>query len=146
MSKKQIVVKYKKLNPEAVTPCLAHATDHGFDLTAVTRDGCANGLKYGCGLAFELPDGIHAEIRARSSVFKTGLILSNGVGTLDNGYRGEVFSVFYPVGSNCNPYVVGDRFAQLIFVGVDPRNIVFEEVDALADSDRGANGYGSTGK
>lgn len=147
--KNKTVIKFKKLHKDAKAPFRAHPEDRGADLTCVTAnfvDGC---WKYGSGLAFEFPDGLDAEVRSRSSIHKTGLILSNGVGTIDNGYRGEVKGVFYPIIDSrygFDPYKVGDRFAQMIIPGVDPRDIVFKEVNQLSETVRGAGGYGSTGK
>lgn len=134
---------------EPSTPFHAHENDRGFDLTCVAKE--SNGkyvIKYHSGLAFEFPEGIDAELRARSSIYKTGLVLSNGVGTIDNGYRGEVMGVFYEmiIDNAVNHYQVGERFAQLVIPGLDPSRIEFVEVKQINQTDRGAGGYGSSGK
>jgi len=70
------------------------------------------------------------------------MILSNCVGVIDSGYRGEIRSIFYvPVGAK--PYAVGDRCAQLIVMPYPQVQVI--EADELSDTARGAGGFGSTG-
>ena len=95
---------------------------------------------YDTGLAFEIPDGYEGQLRARSSIFKTGCFLANGVGTLDSDYRGPVRLIF--IGPT-QPYQVGDRIAQLVVAKVETCN--FQVVDDLDQTDRGQGGFGSTG-
>lgn len=154
-----VEIKYKRIwNDgwfESQSPYHAHVDDRGFDLYCVAKEEARddegniipNTWRYHTGLAFQFPDGIDAEFRARSSVYKTGLILSNGLGTIDHGYRGEVQGVFYDVlKMPSKHYKVGERFAQLVIPGIDPRFIEFIQVDKLTETDRGAGGYGSSGK
>ena len=88
-------VKIKKLHPDAVVPSYAHETDCGLDLTAVSKitDKYGN-VVYGFGLAFEIPEGYAGFIFPRSSNHKSGLLLTNCVGIVDSGYRGEVTAKF----------------------------------------------------
>ena len=84
------------------------------------------------------------DFRPRSSIYKTGMVLSNCEGTIDEGYVNEVSAVFYHVMKDMPRYRVGDRIGQ-IKIGVTlPINFV--EVEELDETDRGMNGYGSTGK
>ncbi len=149
-------VKIKKLNEKAVIPFKKYDDDFCYDLVATSCEEIApNVYKYGTGLAFEIVDDDKHQlateiynygltIRPRSSICKTGLILSNSEGTIDFSYRGEVSCVFYHVVPSMPKYEVGDRIAQLHFdVACKMR---FEEADKLADTDRGTGGYGSTGK
>jgi dUTP pyrophosphatase len=69
-------------------------------------------------------------------------MLSNCVGVVDSGYRGEVSAVM--IGTTDKSYKVGDRVAQLIVMPIP--YVDFEEVNELSDTERGAGGYGSTGK
>ena len=103
-------VRIKKLVPEAVVPGYASPGDAGLDLTATSAefDAAARKLKIGFGLAAEIPPGHVGLLFPRSSVHKTGLTLSNGVGVIDSGYRGEIRAVFY-VPEGAKPYAVGDR-------------------------------------
>lgn len=86
-----MMVRIKKLSGRAVMPAKAHTTDAGFDLTA-TRKWCDEygNLCYGTDLAFEIPEGYVGYIFPRSSNSKKDLTLSNSVGVIDSGYRGEV--------------------------------------------------------
>lgn len=138
-------VKIKKLVAEAVIPQYAKSGDAGMDLTAVTRtfDGHGNTV-YGTGLSFEIPEGHVGLLFPRSSNSKKDLALTNSVGIIDSGYRGEVMMKFkhnrtYLV----NDYKVGDRVGQLIIMPFP--TIEFEEVSELSETERGVGGYGSSG-
>lgn len=151
-----IQVKIKKLCDKAVIPAYAHDSDAGLDLVATSKDFDEYGnVVYGFGLAMEIPDGYVGLIFPRSSIYKKAIHLTNCVGVIDSGYRGEISVKFkpafvydccknYEVGKESSKYDVGDRIAQMIILPY-PR-IQFVEVDTLADSERGSNGYGSTGK
>lgn len=147
-------IKVKKLVPEAVLPKRAHASDAGFDLVAVSRKVDEDGaIVYGTGLAFEIPEGYVGLVFPRSSIARKDLVLSNGVGVIDSGYRGEVMAKFKPclraleehlVGMRGEKwYEVGDRIAQLIVMKLPEVELV--ESEELSESDRGIGGYGSTG-
>lgn len=141
-----MILKYKKTKENAVAPQRAHATDAGMDLTAAsfTTDYEGNYV-YGIGLAFEIPNGYVGYIYPRSSVAKRGLMLTNGVGVIDSGYRGEVLMKFRPMARGIvEPYKVGERIGQLVIMPYP--QIELEEVDELSASDRGEGGYGSSGK
>ena len=137
-------LRMKKLVPEAVVPTYAKPGDAGLDLTAtsVSFDEKTRKLKVGFGLAMEIPFGYVGLLFPRSSVHKSGLIMSNCVGVIDSGYRGEVCSIFY-VPEGAKPYVVGDRCAQLIVMPYPQVQTV--EADELSETARGTGGFGSTG-
>lgn len=140
-------VKIKRLNKDAVLPYKAHATDAGMDMVATSRDFDGNGnVVYGTGIAVEIPQGYVGLVFPRSSVSRQDMVLSNSVGVIDSGYRGEITFKFKTVGSKMYPdmYHVGDRIGQLIILPYP--DILWDEVDELEDSDRGDGGYGSTGK
>ena len=84
------------------------------------------------------------DFRPRSSVWKTGMVLSNCEGTVDEGYVNEVAAVFYHVMPDMPRYRKGDRIGQIKIGITFPINFV--EVDELKETDRGMNGYGSTGR
>lgn len=140
-------VKIKKLHVDAVIPAYSKPGDAGMDLTAVsaTQDQYGN-VVYGTGLAVEIPEGYVGLIFPRSSNSKTDLYLTNHVGVVDSGYRGEIMFKFRPVNGllNAKVFQVGDRVGQLIILPYP--TIMFEETEELSDSDRGAGGFGSTGK
>lgn len=166
----EVKVKVKKLTENAVLPTKAHPTDAGFDLTATSRaiDEYGN-VVYGTGLAFEIPDGYVGYIFPRSSISKKDVALTNAVGVIDAGYRGEVTFKFkiairackikesngkYSYVPNASTpetnipihegYAVGDRIGQLIIMPLP--EIELEEATELSATDRGTGGYGSTGK
>ena len=136
-------VKIKKLNPNAVIPSYAKVGDAGMDLVITDIKG-ENKLfiTYGFGISMEIPEGFMGLIFPRSSIRKTDLVLSNAVGVIDSGYRGEIQVTFKRTG--LNKYEIGDRGAQIIIM---PHPIVdFVEVDELTNTERGEGGFGSTGK
>ena len=137
-------IKFKKLTSEAQAPKQGKSGNAGFDLTAVRVERLDSiRVKVYSGIAVEIPEGYEGQVRACSSIHKYDAILSNGVGTIDSGYRGEICAVFYHCGPEL-PYEAGDRFAQLVIKPV-PR-VEYVEADELSESERGAGGYGSTGK
>jgi dUTP pyrophosphatase len=136
-------IKIKRLHPDAVLPKYAKAGDAGMDLTCISNEVIDNEhTKYGFGLALEIPEGFVGFIFPRSSCYKQRQLLSNCVGVIDSGYRGEISAIF--IGTTHLRYGVGQRVAQLIIMPVP--YVDFEEVDNLSDTERGAGGYGSTGK
>ena len=136
-------LRIKKLNPNAVIPTYAKDGDAGMDVVA-TRiiNERLDSITYGTDIALEIPEGFVGLIFPRSSIRKTDLILSNSVGVIDSGYRGEIQATFKR--SGVYAYAVGDRGAQIMIIPHPP--IEFEEVDELSDTERGDGGFGSTGK
>ena len=146
-------INFKKLHPKAVLPRKAHKSDYAFDCVAVTEEEIApNVWRHGLGFAAQIDaidkyeeERYNIAVYARSSIYKTGMILSNGVGIVDEGYTGEISAVFYHVIPTMPRYRVGDRVCQ---IAVEDRwaNQCPQELDELKVMDRGTNGYGSTGK
>ena len=150
-------VRIKKLNENAVIPKYAKHGDAGLDLTATSMyfDEYGN-ICYGTGLAFEIPEGYVGLIFPRSSICKEQLLLSNAVGVIDSGYRGEVSFKFKPSMALDEGrawaiafreqyfYHVGDRIGQMIIMPYP--SIEFEEVEELSKTERDKGGYGSSGK
>ena len=134
-------VKIKKLHENAVIPRYAKPGDAGMDLTAVEAYEEGMWITYRIGLAMEIPQGYVGLLFPRSSVYKTEQQLSNCVGVIDSGYRGEIMMKF---SRSSRQYSVGDRVGQIILMSY-PR-VEFEQVDELSDSERGTGGYGSTGQ
>jgi len=100
---------------------------------------------YDLGFSYELPFGYHLELYARSSVYKTGLILSNSVGILDNDYTGNVMAIFYKINNKkIDKYEIGDRVCQIKLVKDDEFELMLSCNNAR-DTERGTGGFGSTG-
>ena len=152
-------VKIKKLKPNAVIPSYAKIGDAGMDLVAteILKD-TPEQITYGVGISLEIPEGFVGLVFPRSSIRKTGLQLSNSVGVIDSGYRGELQATFNKVFggdrfydetklteiTSNDFYKVGDRIAQIMII--PHPEIEFEEADELSDTERGEGGFGSTGK
>jgi len=138
-------VKIKKLVENAVIPSYAKPGDAAMDLTAISHKYENGNHIYGTGLAIEIPNGFVGLIFPRSSNRKTRAYLTNHVGVIDSGYRGEIMITFKNVDLTAlEPYKVGDRVAQLIIM---PHPIVeLVEVEELSETERGTGGHGSTGK
>lgn len=143
---KSMKIRFKKLHPEAKSPFKAHATDAGFDLTctSATEDRRHNCVSYGTGIAVEIPRGYVGLVFPRSSVYKEDIDLTNCVGVIDSGYRGEIMAKFRILQPHIHRYTTGDRIAQLIVLPYP--EIEFEEAEELDESDRGTGGYGSSGR
>ena len=139
-------VRIKKLSTDAVIPTYAKEGDAGMDLVA-TRiiSNTTFDVSYGTDLAMEIPNGFVGLVFPRSSIRKYELVLSNSVGVIDSGYRGELQATFRKEnGLDSLAYKVGDRIAQIIIIPYPP--IEFDEVAELSDTERGEGGFGSTGK
>jgi dUTP pyrophosphatase len=96
------------------------------------------------GLTVEIPHGYEGQVRARSgNALKKGLALANGVGTIDADFRGAVGVIVVNLGAEPLTIERGDRIAQLVIAPV--ARAAFEPAETLADSGRGAGGFGSTG-
>lgn len=140
-------LKFKKLNPRSVLPTKAHRTDAGLDLTVTsfTYDHDRHMVTYGFGLAVEIPEGYVGLLFPRSSVYKTGLQLTNCVGVIDSGYRGEITACFAMYDHmHTQAYNLHERAAQLIVMPYP--EVIPQWADELEFGERGDNGYGSSGR
>jgi dUTP pyrophosphatase len=138
-------IKIKKLHENAVVPSYSKNGDAGMDLTVVSTESLNDYYnKYNFGIAIEIPFGYVGLIFPRSSSYKQGQILSNCVGVIDSGYRGEISAVFLTDAYSKHRYNIGDRAAQMLILPYP--QIEFELTDELSDSERGLGGYGSSGK
>jgi len=143
-----MTLKIKRLDENAVLPIRAHEGDAGIDLTCLTITQEINEcgqliLIYHSGIAVEIPEGYVGLLFPRSSVANKSLTLTNCVGIIDSGYRGEVMAKFRST-TDVVPaiYKPGERFAQLVLVKLPEFDI--EEVAELSNTERGENGYGSS--
>jgi dUTP pyrophosphatase len=142
-------VKIKKLSENAVIPTYAKEGDAGMDVVA-TRiiNETLDSITYGTDIALEIPEGFVGLVFPRSSIRKTHLHLSNSVGVIDSGYRGELQATFKKIQGISNNaldnYKVGDRIFQLMVI--PHPTIQFIEVNELSNTERGEGGFGSTGK
>ena len=141
-------LKIKRLTEDAILPIRAHKGDAGIDLTCTTITQEINEcgqliIIYHTGLAMEIPEGYVGLLFPRSSIAKKSLSLTNSVGVIDSGYRGEVVAKMRST-TDVVPaiYKPGERFAQLVLVPIPEIEIV--EAAELSETDRGEGGFGST--
>jgi dUTP pyrophosphatase len=148
--------KFKKSHPDAqiLTPARG---DVGWDLVATSvsfapQNGLGpNMIVYGTGIHVAFPEGVFGILAPRSSICKYSLQLSNSVGILDTGYKGELKLVFRNFAQDfTNIYRVGDKIGQLIFFQSFGAKMVAQEVDKETFEldnlyERGENGFGSSG-
>jgi dUTP pyrophosphatase len=97
------------------------------------------------GIYLELPQGYEAQIRPRSGLaIKKGLSFPNTPGTIDSDYRGEIKVIVINLSNEVQQIEPSERIAQMVIAKYE--QISWEEVDQLTESERGAGGFGSTGK
>jgi len=143
------VIRVKKLSPKAILPTYGSAEAAGADLYAcldapVTIEP-GETFWVPTGIALEVPKGCAGLVFARSSMgAKRGLAPANKVGVVDSDYRGEIRVVLLNHGKEAQTVNPGERVAQFLITPV--LTPAYEEVDTLEDTDRGAGGFGSTGK
>lgn len=139
-------VKIKKLNPAAVIPKYSKPGDAGMDLTAIEVEFTDDYVAYKTGLAFEIPTGYVGLLFPRSSNSKKDLLLTNSVGVIDSGYRGEIELRYKTILNNkienISIYSPGDRIGQILILPYP--QIEFIESETLSNSERGVGGFGST--
>lgn len=154
----QVVVKFKKVHPDAQLPKYAHEGDAGMDVCAVEDVMLDVGKPtlVKAGLVAEIPNGYEIQVRPRSGLALKGVTVFNAPGTIDAKYRGEIGVVLYAVDgtqvshsdgcrSSVGQYWIhkGDRIAQLVLAPVT--TCIPVETDEVNDTDRGTGGFGSTG-
>lgn len=144
-------MKTKLQQPDCM-PTRANPTDAGLDLRA--RSTCEMPLNIrvlmGTGVSVKIPRGYVGMLIPRSSLSKSGIIMTNSVGVIDSDYRGEIMaSLMYIGGLQWNPVInQGDRIVQLVVLPIlsvvpDVQDWTEEE---WMDTKRGTGGFGSTGK
>ena len=143
------VIRVKKLSPNAILPTYGSAGAAGADLYAcldapVTIEP-GETFWVPTGIALEVPKGYAGLVFARSSMgAKRGLAPANKVGVVDSDYRGEIRVVLLNHGKEAQTVNPGERVAQFLITPV--LTPAYEESNTLEDTDRGAGGFGSTGK
>jgi dUTP pyrophosphatase len=139
-------VKFKKLVKHAFTPEYAKPGDAGMDLVAIDsyKNHDYKFIEYGTGIAVEIPKGFVGLIFPRSSISKTPHSLANAVGVVDSSYRGEIkLRMRYVDEREDMEYSFGDKIGQLMIVPYP--EVQLEEAEELSTTERGEEGFGSTG-
>lgn len=142
-------IAVKKLRNNAVLPTYGSQDAAGADLYAcldeVVTIAPHETVFVPTGLALEVPKGCAGLIYARSSMgAKRGLAPANKVGVIDSDYRGEIMVALHNHSQIPQQVAPGERVAQMLITPV--LTPAYEEVEELSSTDRGAGGFGSTGK
>lgn len=138
------LIQIKKLNEDAIIPTKANKTDAGYDLYStedydIPRE-CKKGIKTGISMA--IPEGYVGLIWPRSGL-AAKYAIDTLAGVIDSGYRGEVIVLLQNHGPSNIHISKGDRVAQILFQSIAQLPLL--EVENLEESDRGKNGFGSSG-
>lgn len=140
------VIKILPLQDTFKIPTYSHIGDAGLDLFSVeTITICPmERVKIGCGFAIEIPEGYLGAIAPRSGLaYKYGLTVLNAWGVIDSSYRGEVSVILINLGSEQIKLEKNSKIAQLIIVPYENAELSIMQV--LTVTDRGVNGFGSSG-
>ncbi len=133
-----------KTHPGATLPTRAHPDDAGLDLYSLEdiRLEPGQGVVTRTGIALAIPAGHTGLVADRSSLAKRGLKTAGGI--IDAGYRGEIHIVLWNISKQVQELKHGERIAQLLIIPV--RTPAVREVERLDDTQRGAKGFGSSGR
>lgn len=139
-------IQFKTHNDNAIIPSRAGSQEVGFDLTIIekVKDISSNTAMYDSYVSVQPPDGVYFEIVPRSSISKTGYILTNSIGIIDPSYRGTLKVVLTKIDNNAPDLELPNKRFQLI-----PRTFIssvftVETSTQLSDTERGSGGFGST--
>ena len=132
-----------KLDPGAYLPERAHATDAGLDLRTPRRAACLKECVIDTGVHVEIPKGCYGKIESKSGLNIKSSVISGG-GVIDEGYTGSIHVKLYNMGREPYVFEPGEKIAQLLIIPcLQPE---LELVSELEETERGENGFGSTGR
>ncbi len=144
-----MIIRFKKVHENAKEPVRGSEWAAGWDLSACATDwdDVNKVLVYHTGIAVEIPRGYVGMLFPRSSIYKKTLTQTNCVGVIDADYRGEVLVKFalryHSEIESPRLYGLGERIVQLVIVPVP--EVAWLEAETLSETERGENGYGSSG-
>ena len=136
-------IKFKRFSDKAVTPTYSRVGDAALDLTAATCEETDRYIEYKTNIGIKIPEGYFGLIAPRSSLSNYDLILSNHLGIVDSNFVGDISFRFKRTKPEGKIYDIGDRVGQLIILPYQLINLT--EVDELEETNRGTQGYGSSG-
>lgn len=140
-------IKFKKLHADAKLPAYQTPGAAGFDFYSVEDVTLRRGqvALVSTGLSCEIPPGFELQVRCRSGLAaKFGIFLVNGIGTIDSDYRGEIKIILSTIQDEPVQLKAGERVAQGVLASYVSAEIA--ETENLSESQRGAGGFGSTGR
>ena len=149
MSREQVLVNFARMHPDAQAPAQGTTEAAGWDLRALEETTVRRGKteRIRTGLAVAIPNGWEGQIRSRSSLGAKGMIMPNGVGTIDSDYRGELMILATWIGEGDSITLAkGERIAQLLIAPVPLTTFTEVDFQELSETDRGEGGFGSSGR
>jgi dUTP pyrophosphatase len=145
----KINLKFKKSNPNSITPKYAYISDSGFDLYSVEDTWIfENDRKLiPTGIHLDIPDGYEVQVRSKSGLaLNQGLFVLNSPGTIDSGFSGEIQVILFNTTKNRIKIEKGQKIAQAVLCPVvNGKWVELTEETELNKKDRNENGFGSTG-
>ena len=140
-----MIIRVKKLSPDAVLPSYAHPGDAGIDMYSneTVTVGPGEAVKIHSGVSLEIPDGYVGLVWDRSGLSTNHSLKVLG-GVIDSGYRGEFICGIINLGKQSYTFEKGHKVAQMLIQKVEHVEII--ESDSLSETTRGVGGFGSTGK
>jgi len=140
------LVEFEAVHPKAKLPVYKTAGAAGADVAAVESCVIPSGMtgKISTGLKIAIEAGWEIQVRSRSGLAVRGIFVTNGPGTIDEDYRGELFVMLTNLSGDYLVIEPGDRIAQLVLSPVNRANYKWGRVDDT-ETTRGENGVGSTG-
>lgn len=142
-------LKVQRVHPDAIVPAKAHETDAGYDLTAIALHKQVNSVValYDTGLKVVIDPGYYIEIVPRSSIIKSGYMLANSIGIIDNDYRGNLYVALAKIAPEAPPLTLPSKAFQLIIrKQYDAASVVEVNDIDVTETVRGTGGFGSTDK
>jgi len=143
-SKQDLSVEFIMTDNNAYLPTKAHSSDVGFDLCAISvyKKLSDRTTLFDTGIAVKPPKGYYTEILPRSSLSKTGYMLSNSVGIIDPDYRGSLLIALTKIDDSLPDIQLPFIKCQLVLRKMETFSLV--QVKSLNETDRGDGGFGST--
>ena len=146
------VLKIIKVDKDAIVPTKNNYSDAGLDLTIIKESKRLNSdtVLYDTGIKLEIPNGYYVEIVSRSSISKSGYMMANNVGIIDQGYTGNLYIALRKINKDCEDLVLPFKCSQIIMKKqIYPKVIISDDTEnevKIQGTSRGEGGFGSTDK
>ena len=141
------ILKAYKTSEKAVLPSKNRNSDAGYDLTIISKvkNNSDKTVLYDTGIKLDIPNGYYVEIFPRSSISKSGYMLANSVGIIDQGYRGNLYIALTKIDDSVKDLELPFKCCQMIL-----KKQVYSDIEEVFEdltlTDRNHGGYGSTNK
>ena len=149
MEQISLTIQFARLDERAILPTQGSALAAGWDMYALEDAVVPKGssILIRTGWAAAIPEGWEGQLRCRSSLGKKGMIMPNGIGTIDADYRGELMVLATWIGEG-DSYLIqkNERIAQLLITPIPKSEFIEVDIENLGVTERGDGGFGSTGR